>query len=93
MIFDRLITALFVAILGAVWFLTRFSEISTTHKIIAYDILGRRIHLEGLRTTFDTRAAATSFAKHYGKRFPQYQFCLESSMPQVKRRFLMLAHK
>lgn len=93
MIFDRLITALFVAILGTAWFLTRFSEISTTHKIVVYDILGRRIRLDGLRTTFDTRTAATSFAKHYSKIFPQYQFCLESSMPQVKRRFLMLVHK
>ncbi|MEM3064653.1 MAG: hypothetical protein QW177_04700 [Candidatus Nitrosotenuis sp.] len=92
MVFGKLITAVFVGVLGAAWFFTRHYEISSTHRIVAYDLFGKEIQLYGLRTMFKTRSVALSFAKHYGMLFPHYQFCLESSMPQIKRRFLIF-HK
>ncbi|MEW6588481.1 MAG: hypothetical protein AB1299_04885 [Thermoproteota archaeon] len=93
MVFGKLITAVFVGILGIAWFFTRYCEISSTHRIIAYDLLGKEIQVQGLRTKFNTRAVAISFAKHYGRLFPHYQFCLECNMPQIKRRFLVFNHK
>ncbi|MEM4391525.1 MAG: hypothetical protein QXG67_01915 [Candidatus Nitrosotenuis sp.] len=92
MVFGKLITAVFVGILGVAWFFTRYCEVSSTHRIIVYDLLGKEIRVQELRTKFNTRTAAISFAKHYGRLFPHYQFCLEPSTPQIKRRFLVF-HK
>ncbi len=85
---DRIITALFVGILGTLWFFTRRCEISHSYKIIIYDMLGKQINIDGIRTVFNTHAVAVSFAKHYRVLFPNYDFMLESSLPQLKRGFL-----
>ncbi|MEM2785660.1 MAG: hypothetical protein QXY15_03185 [Candidatus Nitrosotenuis sp.] len=92
-IFGKMITAVFVGILGIAWFFTTHYEISPTHRIVAYDLYGKEIQLHGLRTKFNTRTVAISFAKYYGGLFPHYQFCLASNTPQIKRRFLVFNHK
>ena len=85
---DKIITGLFVGVLGTLWFFTRKCEIPHPYKIITYDILGKQTRIEGIRTIFNTHTAAVSFAKHYRELFPQYNFVLESSLPQLKLRFL-----
>jgi hypothetical protein len=85
---DRIITGLFVGILGALWFFTRRCEIPHPHRIIAYDALGKQTYIDGIRTVFNTHAVAVNFAKHYRELFPQYDFVLESGLPQLKLKFL-----
>lgn len=86
---DKIITGFFVGILGTLWFFTRRCEMPHKHTIITYDMLGKQVKLDGLRAKFNTRAAAVSFAKHYTTVFPQYEFVLESSLPNIRRRFLV----
>jgi hypothetical protein len=85
---NKIITALFIGMLGTLWFFTRRYEIPHKHTIITYDMLGKQARLDGLRTSFNTREAAVSFAKHYTVLFPQYEFVLESNLPNIRRRFL-----
>ena len=85
---DKIITGLFVGILGTLWFFTRRCEIPHPYKIITYDSLGKQTSLDGIRTIFNTHTAAISFAKHYKELFPQYDFVLESGLPQLKLKFL-----
>lgn len=85
---DKVITGLFVAVLGTLWFFTRKCELPRPYKIVTYDKLGKQVILD-LRTIFHTHTAAVSFAKHYRVLFPQYDFVLESGIPQMRRKFLM----
>lgn len=89
MMLDKIITVFFIGILGTLWFFTRRYEIPHKHTIITYDMLGKQARLDGLRTSFNTRAVAVSFAKHYTALFPQYEFVLESNLPNIRRRFLV----
>lgn len=89
MLWGKIVTGLFVAVLGAMWFFTRHCEIPHQYKIISYDALGKQITIDGIRTTFKTHTVAVSFAKHYRELFPHYQFSLESGLPIIRRRFLM----
>jgi hypothetical protein len=86
---DKIITGFFVGILGTLWFFTRHCEMPHKYNITTYDMLGKQVKLDGLRISFNTKAAAVSFAKHYAAVFPQYEFVLESRMPDIRRRFLV----
>ncbi len=86
---DRIITGLFVGVLGMVWFFTRQCEVPRQHTVIAYDKHGKQVKLEGLRTRFNTQAVAISFARHYREIFPQYEFISESSLLHIRRKFLI----
>jgi hypothetical protein len=89
MMLDRIITGLFVVMLGTLWFFTRRCELPHKYTIIIYDILGRQVKLEGLRTSFNTHAAAVSFSKQYSASFPQYEFVLESILPEIRYRLFV----
>lgn len=82
---DRLVTGFFVAVFGAVWFITRKYEAPHGYNIVAYDCLGRQVIMDGIRTEFGTHAAAVSFVRQYKEAFPHHDFALESRMPSVKR--------
>jgi hypothetical protein len=84
LVFDKFITALFVIILGSVWFLTRRYESEHQYKIVAYDVFGSLVRLDGIRTTFNTHPAAISFAKHYGEMLPYYDFVLRPDIFDIK---------
>ena len=89
----KIITGFFVAVLGTLWFFTRRCEIPHPYKIITYDALGRQVNLDGMRTTFKTHAVAVSFARHYHRLFPHYQFSLESGLPTIRHGFLAAKHQ
>jgi hypothetical protein len=72
-------------VLGILWFFTRKYEIPQPYKIATYDKLGGKVWMSELRTVFSTHSAAVSFAKHYAKMFPNYDFVLEPRMPLLKR--------
>lgn len=82
---DKMITALFVVILGSLWFFIRRYEIPQPYKILVYDVFGKQIRLDGIRTDFDTHVAEVSFVKHYKKILPHYDFILECGFPILKR--------
>jgi hypothetical protein len=84
-IFDKLITMVFVGVLGALWFLTRRYVMPHQHRILIYDKLGGRVELDGIRTVFSTRTAAISFARHYSVMLPHHDFVLGSELPKLKR--------
>ena len=88
MMLNRIITGLFVGILGTLWFFTRKCEMPHTYKIITYDTFGKQMSIDGIRTIFNTYTIAVSFAKYYQRLFPQYDFALESGFPQLKLKFL-----
>lgn len=92
MLLGRIITGLFVGVLGTLWFFTRRCEAPHPYKIVVYDTLERQITLDGVRTTFKTHTVAVSFAKHYRELFPHYQFSLESGLPAIRRKFLQVKH-
>ncbi|MBM3905261.1 MAG: hypothetical protein FJ354_01060 [Thaumarchaeota archaeon] len=85
---DKIITGLFVGVLGTLWFFTRRCELPQPYRLVIYDKLGRQANLD-LRTIFHTHTAAVSFAKHYRVLFPQYDFVLESGIPHLRRKFLV----
>ena len=85
---DKIITGFFIGILAVLWIFTRKYELPHWHRLVVYDKLGNQIRME-LRTTFHTRTAAISFAKHYQYLLPQYDFVLESTIPQLRHRFLI----
>ena len=69
------------------WFFsTRYYEKPKQYSIIVYDVFGKQNIIDGLRTDFQTTEVATSYIKEYQKRFPQYSFSLESSLPEIKRK-------
>ncbi|HIH07481.1 MAG TPA: hypothetical protein HA292_02675 [Candidatus Nitrosotenuis sp.] len=88
--FDKIITALFICVLGALWFFTRHHEIHHEYRVISYDTFGNKISIDGIRTVFTTHSAAVSFAKHYSEIFPLYNFALESNLPDLRRKFLSI---
>jgi hypothetical protein len=83
---DGLITALFVIILGALWFFTRRYEGSHQYRIIVHDRFGKQTRLDGIRTVFNTHAVAASFVKYYNELFPGYGFTLEADLLHLRRR-------
>jgi hypothetical protein len=84
---DKIITGFFVGVLGTLWFFTRKCEMPHPYRLVIYDRLGKQVGLD-LRTIFHTHTAAISFARHYRVLFPQYDFVLESGIPQIRRKFL-----
>jgi len=58
---DKIITGLFVGVLGTLWFFTRKCELPHPYRLVIYDRLGKQISLD-LRTIFHTHTAAISFA-------------------------------
>ena len=82
-----MITGLFVFVLGTLWFFsTRYYEKPKQYSILVYDVFGKQSNIDGLRTYFQTTEVALSYIKEYQKRFPQYNFCLESPLPEIKRK-------
>ena len=84
---DKIITGFFVVIFATMWFFsTRYYERPKQYSIIVYDVFGKQISIDGLRTEFQTLEVATSYIKEYQKTFSQYSFSLESPIPEIKRK-------
>ena len=84
---DKVVTGFFVIIFGTMWFFsTRYYEKPKQYSIIVYDVFGKQISIDGLRTEFQRIDVATSYIKEYQKTFSQYIFSLESPIPEIKRK-------
>jgi len=56
------------------------------YNIIVYDLLGKQVKLDGIRTSFKTKEVATSFLKEYKNHFTHYEFSIAETIPEFKRR-------
>ena len=86
-IFEYIITGFFVFTLGILWYLSTKRYVRPNqYNMTIYDILGTECDLEGIRTVFKTKEVAISYAEEYRKRFPQYNFSIEESIPEIQNR-------
>ncbi len=83
---DKIITGFFVGALGLLWYCsTRYYTRQNYHKIIIYDVFGKQVNSEEIRTEFKLYQVAQSHISEYQKRFPQYQFSMAAYMPETRR--------
>ncbi len=52
------------------------------YSIVVFDIFGKKIKMEGMRTQFKTHDVAWSFMKQYKKEYPLHNFALVSDLPK-----------
>ncbi len=52
------------------------------YSIIVFDVFGKKIKIEGMRTQFKTHDVAWSFMKQYKKEYPLHNFALVSDLPK-----------
>ena len=86
--YDKIVTGFFVAILGATWYLSTKCHIVQNHNITVYDMLGKQITIDGLRTNFKNQRVARSYILEYQKRFSQYEFFISSDLHATKEKFI-----
>ncbi|MDX1533147.1 MAG: hypothetical protein R3230_02965 [Nitrosopumilaceae archaeon] len=84
---DKIITGIFVGIFATMWFFSsRYYERPKQYSIIVYDVFGKQVNIEGLRTNFHTSEVTASYIKEYQKRFSHYNFSVEQPIPEIKKR-------
>ena len=88
-IFDKVVTGIFVVVLGTLWYCTKCFVKPSEYKIIIYDVFGNQINVDGIRTNFNTYKVANNFIAEYQKRFSQYNFSMASDMPIIKTNWLI----
>jgi len=89
-IFDKCITGFFVAVLGILWYCsTRYDVKSDQYTIIIYDIFGKEVEIDGVRTNFKIREVAQSHISEYKNRFQHYSFSIQEEI-QIKTRLKIL---
>jgi len=67
---DRCVTGFFVATLGILWyFSTRYYVKPNNHTVIIYDVFGKQIKLDEIRSNFKTHKVALSYISEYKRRF------------------------
>ena len=83
---DKLVTGFFVITLGILWyFSTRYHVKPNHYAVIIYDIFGKQIKLDEVRTNFKTHKVARSYISEYQRRFPRYDFSMATEIPEIKR--------
>jgi len=56
-----------------------------SYLIKVFDVFGKEVQIEGLRTEFQTHDVGWSFIKQYKKAYPLYNFALVSDLPNSER--------
>ncbi len=86
---NRIVTDFFVFVFGVLWFFSiRYQVKPDQYNIIVYDVLGKQVKLDGIRTSFKTKEVATSFLKEYKNRFTHYEFSIAETIPEFRRRLV-----
>lgn len=84
-ILDKLVTGFFVILLGILWYCSTKYEIKPNHySVIVYDIFGKQVIIDEIRTNFKNYRVALSFTSEYQRRFPHYDFSLTVNMPEIE---------
>ncbi|QMU54657.1 MAG: hypothetical protein GKS07_07115 [Nitrosopumilus sp.] len=86
-ILDKFVTAFFVVTLGILWYCSsKYQVKQEQYKIIIYDVFGKQVKVDGVRTKFSTYKVATNYISEYQDRFPHYNFSMAAEIPEIKRR-------
>lgn len=89
-IFDKCITGFSVAVLGILWYCsTRYHVRPNQFTIIIYDIFGREVKIDGVRTNFKIKEVAQSYISEYRNRFQHHSFSIGEEI-QIKTRLKIL---
>ena len=86
--YDKAVTCFFVVILGAIWYLSTKCHVVQNYNITVYDMLGKQIIIDGLRTNFKNQRVARSYILEYQERFSQYEFFISSNSDTNKEKFI-----
>ena len=73
-IFGTIVTAGFFLVFFPTLFKKRIHSKSVIYSLVVSDVYGNKTILPGIRTTFQNKDVALSFAKFYKKQFPLYNF-------------------
>ena len=93
-ILGKIITGFFVLTLGILWYCSvKYYVKPNQYTIIVYDIFGKQVKIDGIRTNFKTRAVAQSHISEYQKRFSHYFFSMATEMPEIKRNTVLKIFK
>lgn len=89
-IIDKCVTAFFVVVLGVFWYCsTKYYVKPNQYTIMIYDIFGKEIKIEGVRTNFKIKEVAQSYISEYKKRFQHHTFSIGEEI-QTKRKLRIL---
>ena len=56
-----------------------------SYSVIVFDVFGKQVTIEGIRTVFKTHDVAWSFMKLYKKEYPLHNFAMVSNIPKSDR--------
>ncbi len=91
---DKFITGFFVVTLGILWYCsTRYYVKPKECTIVIYDVFGKQVKINELRTNFKTKEVAKSFISEYQKRFPHYDFSMAVETPEIKKNTVLRIFK
>jgi hypothetical protein len=91
---DKFITGFFVVTLGILWYCsTRYYVKPKESTIIIYDVFGKQVKINELRTNFKTKEVANSFISEYQKRFPHYDFSMAIETPEIQKNTVLRIFK
>ena len=86
-IIDKLVTGFFVVTLGIVWYYSSKYQVKPNqYTILIYDVFGKQIKINEIRTSFSTYRVTNSYISEYQNRFPHYNFSIAEEMPEIKRK-------
>ncbi|MCH9658781.1 hypothetical protein K0U27_08870 [archaeon] len=86
-ILDKFVTGFFVMTLGVLWYCSSKRQIKPEqYRIAIYDVFGKQVRIDGVRTTFSTHKVAANYISEYQDRFPHYDFSMAAEIPEIKRR-------
>lgn len=86
-IIDKIITGFFVFAFGVLWyFSTKYHVKPDGYSIVIYDVFGKQVRINDLRTEFKTKKVTESHISEYRKRFPHYSFSIKSGLVEIKRK-------
>ncbi len=87
---DKCITGFSVAVLGILWYCsTRYHVRPDQFTIAIYDVFGKEVKIDGVRTRFRIKEVAKSHIIEYRNRFQHYSFSIGEEV-QIKTRLKML---
>ncbi len=84
-ILDKMSTGFFVILFGILWYCSaRYYVKPNQCKVVIYDVFGKQVKLDEIRTNFNTLQVARNYILEYHKRFPHYGFSMAVETPEIK---------
>ena len=88
-ILGTIVTAGFFLAFFPTLFKERIDSKSVMYTLVVFDVYGNKTSLSGVRTSFQSKEVALSFAKFYKKQFPLYDFGIIHEINGIEK--LMIA--